>query len=126
MALPNPATAFAAALLTALSAAGVPARADTLPDLAALSDQSAGEQSGIALARQQADEGQLLQAIATLERTLAANPKSDAARLLHALYLCRIDDRTGGAVEIGKLKAKKYAAQDLAQVRAQCGLPERG
>jgi hypothetical protein len=37
-----------------------------------------------------------------------------------------VDDRTGGAVEIAKLKAKKYPKQDIAQVRAACGLPAKG
>ena len=117
---------FGTALASALLVIALPLRAQSLEELGALSDRSANEQSGIALAQEQAGAGQFLEAIATLERTLAANPKSNAARLLHAFYLCKVDDRTGGAVEIGKLKAKKYPKQDIAQVRAACGLPAKG
>jgi len=116
---------FGTTLVSALLMTTLPLQAETLAELSALSDRSADEQSGIALAQDQAGQGALLAAIATLERTLAANPKSESARLLHAFYLCKVDDRTGGAVEIGKLKVKKHMKQDLAQVRAACGLPAK-
>ena len=48
------------------------------------------------------------------------HPKSRAARLIHAVYLCRIDDRRGGLVEIDKLKEKHYERQQLAEARAIC------
>ena len=47
--------------------------------------------------------------------------KSHEARLIHAVYLCEIDDRRGGLVEIDKLKEKHYGKQLLAEARARCG-----
>jgi len=122
MHLPDPRAALAAILIAGLAGASLPARAETLEELDVLSDRSADEQSGIALAQEQAERGEYLEAISTLERVLAEQPKSAAARLLHAFFLCKVDDRTGGAVEIGKLKKKEYEDDVLARVRAQCGM----
>jgi len=126
MNLPDPRAALAAILVAGLAGASLPAQAETIEELDVLSDRSVDEQSGLALAHEQAARGEFLEALATLERTLAENPKSASARLLHAFFLCKVDDRTGGAVEIGKLKEKKYAEADMAAVRAQCGMAERG
>lgn len=126
MHLPDPRAAMAAILIAGLAATALPARAETVEDLDVLSDRSVDEQSGLALAQEQANRGEFLEAISTLERTLAENPKSESARLLHAYFLCKVDDRTGGAVEIGKLKAKKYAKADMDAVRAQCGMAAGG
>ena len=104
----------------------MPASAETPADLDVLSDRSVNETNGIALAQEQAGQGAYLEALATLSRVLAANPKSDSAKLLHAFYLCKIDDRLGGAVEVGKLKQKNYNKADLAAVRSQCGMPVGG
>lgn len=97
--------------------------AETLQELDALSDLSADEATGIAAAREQAGRGEYLEALATIERVLAVYPKSRDARLIHALYLCKIDDKRGGLVEIGKLKKKDYGEQLLAEARTMC---ERG
>ncbi len=97
-----------------------PAQADTFEVLDALSDASADETTGIALAREQATRGEYLEALATLERVLAENPKSREARLIHALFLCRVDDQQGGLVAIDKLKKKHYGAEVLDQARASC------
>jgi len=105
------------------SLTSLPANAETLEELDALSDVSADEAGGIAAAREQAERGAYLEALATLERVLAVHPKSRDARLIHAIYLCEIDDRRGGLVEIGKLKTKHYGEQLLADARAAC---ERG
>lgn len=96
-------------------------RAETLEELDALSDLSADERAGIAAAKDQAGRGEYLEALATLERVLAVHPKSHEARLIHAIYLCEIDDRRGGLVEIDKLKEKHYGKQLLAEARARCG-----
>ncbi|GAA0274160.1 hypothetical protein GCM10009127_13260 [Alteraurantiacibacter aestuarii] len=106
--------------IAVISLGSVPARAETLEELDALSDLTADEATGIAAARDQATRGQLLDALATLERVLAVFPTSQNALLMHALYLCQIDDRQGGLVEIGKLKEKKFGAQVLSDARAQC------
>lgn len=97
-----------------------PVSAETLEELDALSDLSADEATGIAAAREQAGRGEYLEALATLERVLAAHPRSHDARLIHAVYLCEIDDRRGGLVEIDKLKEKQYSEQLLAEARAMC------
>ena len=97
-----------------------PVYAETLEELDALIDASSDEQSGIAMARQQASRGELLEALATLERVLAENPKSREARLIHAIYLCRVDDKQGGMVELSKLKKKHYGEETLAEARRRC------
>jgi uncharacterized protein HemY len=100
--------------------------AETLQELDALSDLSADEAAGIESAKQQAGHGQYLDALATLERVLAVHPKSREALLVHALYLCAIDDRQGGLVEISKLKKKDYGKKSLKQSRAQCEMEAKG
>jgi len=97
-----------------------PSSAETLEELDALSDLSADEAAGIAAAKDQAGRGEYLEALATLERVLAVHPLSHEARLIHAIYLCEIDDRRGGLVEIDKLKKKHYGGQLLAEARAMC------
>lgn len=104
----------------ALCAVAAPLGAQTLEDLDALSDAAQDERSGIISAQTLAAQGAYLQALATLERMLAVNPKSAEGRLLHALYLCRIDDIRGGMVEIGKLKEKEFGRQTLQDARAAC------
>ena len=98
-----------------------PLNAETLDELDALSDLSVDEGAGIAAAREQAGRGEYLEALATLERVLAARPQSHEARLIHAVYLCEIDDKRGGLVEIDKLKEKNYGKRLLAEARAMCG-----
>lgn len=112
--------ALAAIAMTALAA--LPAGAATLEQLESMSDLSQDEQSGIAAAQAQQARGEWLEALGTLERVLADNPKSAAARLLHALYLCKVDDRLGGQVELEELRAKDYPEGTYNQVRAECGL----
>ena len=104
----------------------LPLNAETLEELDALSDLSADEGAGIAAAREQAGRGAYLEALATLERVLAAHPKSHEARLIHAVYLCEIDDRRGGLVEIDKLKKKDYGEELLDEARAMCRRGEGG
>ncbi len=98
-----------------------PLSAETLEELDALSDLSANEAAGIAAAREQAGRGAYLEALATLERVLAVHPKSREGRLIHAVYLCEIDDKRGGLVEIDRLKQKHYGRELLAEARARCG-----
>lgn len=118
----DPRPRFALALAAALACLAVPAAAETLEELDALSDTTADEKAGIAAAQEQAARGDFLDAISTLERVLAAFPKSADARLLHAAYLCLIDDKPGGAVELGKLKEKDYVGDDFAFARERCGV----
>lgn len=99
---------------------GAPASAQTLEELDALSDISANEESGINAARDQAGRGEYLEALATLERVLAQFPRSAEARLIHAIYLCEIDDRQGGLVEIENLERRRYTAELLDEARGVC------
>lgn len=96
--------------------------AETLPELDAMAEVAVDEEKGIAFAQEQSARGEFLEAIATLERVLALHPKSDSARLLHAVNLCKIDDQLGGAVEIGKLKQKNFAPELWADVMQLCPL----
>jgi len=110
--------AFAALAL----ATAVPTGAQTLEELDRLSDETADEASGIEAARQQIERGELLQALATLERVLTQFPKSDEARFNHAILLCWIDDPQGGLVEFRRLEEDDYAEGALKQAIADCRL----
>ncbi|MEH6701438.1 hypothetical protein [Parasphingorhabdus sp.] len=99
--------------------------AETLPELDAMAEVAVDEEQGIAYAQQQSERGEYLEAIATLERVLALHPKSDSARLLHAVNLCKIDDQLGGAVELGKLKQKNFASELWASVMKLCPLADK-
>ena len=109
-------TAFAAIAI----AASMPLAAQTLEDLDVVADQSADEQSGIEAARLQIERGELLEALATLERVLTQFPKSAEARFNHALLLCWIDDPQGAEVEFGRLEEEDYAEGALDQAIANC------
>ncbi|MEO9600915.1 hypothetical protein [Parasphingorhabdus sp.] len=99
--------------------------AQNLEELDTMAEVAVDEQKGILFAQEQATRGEFLEAIGTLERVLALHPKSDPARLLHAAYLCSIDDQLGGAVEIGKLKEKSFTEQLWADVMKICPLAEK-
>jgi len=86
-----------------------PALAQSNAELERLAMASQDETSGTALAEQQAAAGAWLEALATLERVLAVNPRSQGARLLHALYLCEVDDHQGGRVELAALRPRDLA-----------------
>lgn len=118
--------AISAAMLLAATCAALPANAQTPEELDALIDASQDEAGGTALAQQQAAQGQYLEALATLERVLAMNPKSQGSRLLHALYLCEVDDKQGGRVELSRLRPHDLARRRrdgeaiLDNARARC------
>ncbi len=118
MAMKDTAAALLLAAATVLPGAAL--HAETLAELDALSDAAQDERAGIRAAQVLAAQGAYLEALATLERMLAVNPKSAEGRLLHALYLCRIDDIRGGMVEIGKLKEREFGRETLADARAAC------
>lgn len=83
--------------------------------------------SGIALARRQIAERDLLGATATLERVLIANGDATAPRLLYASLLCRLDDRRGAEVELKLLPQKAVPDASWVEVTAACGaLPRPG
>lgn len=97
-----------------------PLKAETLEELDALSDLAVDEAAGTAAARDYASRGEYLDALALLERVLAVHPTSQDALLMHAVYLCEIDDPQGGQLELSKLKEKQYTPQMLDEARALC------
>lgn len=103
-----------------------PAQAQELDELDRLTAASQAEEAGTALAQQQAAQGQWLEALATLDRVLAVNPRSQGSRLLHALYLCEVDDRQGGLLELARLRPRELAERRrdgeaiLANAEARC------
>ncbi|MEI9852650.1 MAG: tetratricopeptide repeat protein [Sphingomonas sp.] len=103
--------------------AALPAQAqDALAELDALSAASADAGSGIALARQQIGDGDLVGATATLERVLMDHPDADEALLLHASLLCRLDDKDGARAEVAALGPEVAVADaDWREVTAACG-----
>lgn len=99
-----------------------PAAAQTAPtDVETLIAASLSPDTGIALARAQIADRDLLGAAGTLERVLLANPGAVPPRLLYASVLCRLDDRQGAEVEIGLLAGHAFADNDWADVTSACG-----
>lgn len=98
----------------------MPLQAQSFEELDRLSDISLEEESGIAAAREQAGRGELLEALATLERVMAVQPRSANARILHAYYLCAIDDLQGGMVEIDNMDEDEFGENNLAELRQRC------
>jgi thioredoxin-like negative regulator of GroEL len=116
-----------AALAFAVLTASPPAAAQSLQELDQLIDASAKPKAGVALAQAQAGAGALLDALATLDRVLAAEPKHKQARLLHASFLCRLDDREGAKIEFARIKAGDYKKAEWAAAMAPCNaLKEAG
>jgi hypothetical protein len=111
------------ALVAPHALAQTPETPDSLETLDTLSEITDDEANGITFAQAEAARGELLQAIAALERVLAHHPKSQTARLLHAVYHCRIDDRAGGMVELEKLKKKDFPEETWNQAMAVCAAP---
>ncbi len=110
--------------LRCLSAVGaaflaVPAVAETPEQLDQL--VVATPAAGLALARQEAQAGNLLPALSIIESVLFAKPKNKEARLMHATLLCRLDDLSGAAVHIAQLKRKDYPRADWQQMMKICG-----
>lgn len=85
-----------------------------------LSDATADEQAGIALAGDLAKQGRYLEALAALERVLAVFPKSHNARILHAVFLCDVDDKQGGLVELSQIKTKHVGDEAMNVALARC------
>jgi hypothetical protein len=113
---------FACAALVA----AVPTFAQTLQELDQLVDASAKPKDGLALARTQAGAGAWLDALATLDRVLATEPKSKQARLLHASILCRLDDHDGAKAEFARIKSGDYKKADWAAAMAPCNALKEG
>ncbi len=113
---------LAQAALAACMIAGLPqiASAQSLDELDRLVTASAKPAAGLALAQTQSAAGAWLDALATLERVLAVDPKHKQAKLLHASLLCRIDDADGAKLEFGRLKKSSYKKAEWAEAIAPC------
>jgi thioredoxin-like negative regulator of GroEL len=101
-------------------ASAAPLAAQTVEALDRIVDASAKPADGLAMAQSQVSSGALLEAIATLDRVLASDPKHKAAKLLRASLLCRVDDRSGAAVAFTRLKEKDYKKADWAEALEPC------
>lgn len=96
------------------------ASAQTLEDLDRLVQASVKAKDGLVLAQSQARAGEWLEALATLERVLAIDPKNKQARLMHASLLCSVDDPEGAKVEFARLKSGAYKKAEWAAAIAPC------
>jgi thioredoxin-like negative regulator of GroEL len=101
-------------------AGAAPTAAQTVEDLDRIVDASAKPAEGYAMAQSQVSSGALLEAIATLDRVLATEPKHKPAKLLRASLLCRVDDRSGAAVAFTRLKEKDYKKAEWAAALEPC------
>ena len=97
-----------------------PLIAQSLEEIDILVQQTADEERGIAMAREQIERGELLEALATLERVLTVSPESAEARFTHAMLLCWIDDPQGGLVEFERLDEDDYEEGVLEQAITNC------
>ncbi len=106
-------SAVGAAVMTVPAVAETPEQLDRLV--------VATPAAGLALASEQAQSGNLLLALSTIESVLFASPRNKEARLMHAALLCRLDDLSGAAVHIAQLKRKDYPPAEWQQMMTICG-----
>jgi hypothetical protein len=110
----------------AVTVSAAPSHAQEVPDgIEAVIDPSLQVDSGLALARRQMADADLLGAVATLERVLLAHDDADAGRLLYAGLLCRLDDAAGADVELRLLAGRGVADDGWAELIAACGPRDR-
>ena len=103
-----------------------PVRAETPAELDALARATVQPGTGIALAREQIGSGDLLDALATLERVILNHPGNEEARLLHAGVMCRIDDRRGALVELDILRNRDFSESLWNEATAPCSRQREG
>jgi hypothetical protein len=94
-------------------------------DIESVIEPSLQAATGIALARQQIAQTDLMGAVGTLERVLIVDPEAHAARLLYASLLCRLDDAAGARVELSFLQGQALDDMGWADVTAACGTMTR-
>ena len=97
---------YFSAIAAGLSFVAASARADTIAEVDSLARTTTSPSAGMALARRQIDAGDLLEALATLERILISQQDKQQALLLHASLLCRLDDRPGAMIEFDQLRRR--------------------
>lgn len=119
----------AATWALALAGSGLaasPALGETPAQLDALARATQQPESGLALAREQIDAGELLDALATLERVILNHPENNEARLLHAATLCRMDDRRGALVELDTMRNRDIPETMWREATAPCSRQREG
>lgn len=122
-----PALLIAAALGAASGSAPARVQTDAVAELNALAEASQDVETGMALARSQAESGDLTAALATVERVLLAHPEADEARLIHASMLCRVDDPAGARSELDQFAGRPIPDESWAEIIAACGeMPRPG
>jgi Flp pilus assembly protein TadD len=109
-----------APIALALACGAGPLAAATPAELDALVKATAQPATGIALARRQRGSGDMLDALATLERVIINSPQSNEARLLHAALLCRLDDHRGANVEFDTLRERQIPDRLWEEADAAC------
>jgi len=102
------------------------ASADAISDLETLSQKADNPARGLNFAREQAERGQLLDALSTIERVLLNFPDSDEARLQHASLLCRLDDRSGSLVEFDALRGHNFDPAVWSEATKPCNSRKAG
>lgn len=112
--------------LTGLVLGALPARAETPAQLDALSKATDQPAPGIALARKQIASGDLLDALATLERVILNHPENEEARLLHAGVTCSIDDKRGALVELDMLRNREFSDSLWQNATSDCSQQRGG
>jgi hypothetical protein len=120
-----PVLMIATALAAASGSAPAHARTDAAAALDALAEASQNVEAGMALARSQAEGGDLTAALATVERVLLAHPEADEARLVHAAMLCRVDDPAGARSELDQFAGRPISDQSWTEIVAACGAMPR-
>ena len=109
--------------VAALLCSAMPAHAETAAQLDALSRSAQQPGTGLALARRQIRDGDLLGAMATLERVAINAPDNREARLLHAGLLCRLDDRQGSLIEFDNLRGSDFSDALWEEATGACEQP---
>jgi hypothetical protein len=92
-------------------------------DLDAIIDRATGPSASLAVARGQADGGDLLGAAATLERALfdRSDRSTGDVRAYYIALLCRLDDRTRANAEVTRLGSTPVSDGAWNDVLQRCG-----
>jgi hypothetical protein len=108
----------------ALAAQALPA--ETPEQLDGLVSPTTEVRQGMDLARVQAMRGELLEALASLERVLTRHPEAKEAQLLHASLRCRVDDGPGAQAEFARLNPKQFPKNAWTEATSVCTVPVAG
>ena len=87
----------------------------------ALIDGASSPDKALAMARQQAQSGDITGATATLERVLLTHQDAHDVRIFYAGLLCQLDDPQGARVEVTKLDKQAIDDKDWNAANAACG-----